>query len=90
MPDSVFRRRVKVIVPLLSAAVVASFCLAAWSFYSSFEQACLSRNQTLRVLSDVVDLATAPSPGVKRTHAEALRVAAFRAAVQARLARARC
>lgn len=90
MPDQQFRRRVKVIVPVLSLAVAASFALASWSFYSSFNQACSSRNQTLNVLSDVVDIATAPAPGERVTRRQALRVAAFRAAVQARIQQARC
>lgn len=90
MPDTKFRRRVKIIVPVLSMAVVASFCLAAWSFYSSVEQACSSRNQTLNVLSDVVDIAIAPQPGTHLTKERARRVEAFRTAVQARIDKARC
>lgn len=90
MPDTKFRTRVKVIVPVLSVAVALSFALASWSFYSSFSQACLSRNQTLTVLSDVVDLATTPPAGEKLPREQLMRMAAFRAAVQARIRRARC
>jgi hypothetical protein len=90
MPDNQFRRRVKVIVPILSLAVIAAFCLAGWSFYMTYQQACSSRNQTLNVLSDVVDIAVRPGPGERQTVAQERRAAAFRAAVRARIQQARC
>ena len=90
MPEARFRRRLKIVVPVLSVAVFSAFVIATWAFYTSFQQACLSRNQTLNVLSDIVDIATAPAPGEQVTHQRAVRVAAFRAAVRARIQEARC
>lgn len=90
MSDSQFTRRVKIIVPALSVAVVAAFALAGWSFYSSHQQACQSRTTTLNVLRDVIVIATTPPPNDQLTAAENRRLEQFRATVFARIDRARC
>lgn len=90
MPDTKFRRRISIIVPILSLAIVCAFALSAWSFYASHQQACRSRNATLTVLRDTVLLATTDDPTRPADVETRRRALAFRAAVFARISKARC
>lgn len=90
MPERAFVRRVKVIVPVLSVAIMLAFALIAYTFISSHNQACQSRGKILDAVRDIVVLATMPDPGTPRSAAENRRVLAFRIAVITRLNSARC
>lgn len=90
MSDTRFQRRVKVIVPVLSVAVMCAFALIAYTFYSSHQQACQSRTTTLNVLRDVIVTATTPAPGDDLTVGQRARMVSFRTAVLARIDKARC
>jgi hypothetical protein len=90
MPETLFRRRLKFILPALCIAVVGSFALAAWSLAASHQQACASRSTTLNVIRDVVVLATKPRTGQKLTAERRREVVQFRNSVFARIAKARC
>ncbi len=57
MPEQRFKRQVQVIIPLLSAAVIAAFALAAWSFRAGHNASCAARNASLDVISGLLVLA---------------------------------
>lgn len=88
--DSTFVRHVKIVVPVLSVALLAAFLLASWSFYNSHRQVCQGRTVTLDVLRDVVVIATTPSAAQHLSQEQEQRRQAFRAAVFARIDQARC
>jgi hypothetical protein len=90
MQESKFSRRIGVIVPALSAAVVAAFALAAWSFYASHQQACQSRNATLTVIHDILVIATTPAASDRITPDQRDRLDAFRSSAFDRINDARC
>jgi predicted negative regulator of RcsB-dependent stress response len=54
MPESKIARQLFFVMPVLSVLVIASFALAAWSFWSSHEQACEARDASLNVMHDVL------------------------------------
>lgn len=90
MPDTAFRRRVWIVVPLLSALVVAAMVFSAWSLYASHSQACASRNTTLDVIHDILLVSTTPRPGQHVPPDQVAQLVAFRAAMFARIDLARC
>jgi len=90
MPESRYARRIKVVVPLMSAAIVASFVLIGWSWYSSHQQACESRATTLNVMRDVILIATTPDSNHPLTPEQLRQVLVFRAAAFHRIDGARC
>ena len=90
MPDARFRRRMGIAVPIMCAAIVASFALIGWSWYRSHEQACESRTTSLNVLRDVILIATTPDGRHPVSEEQMRQALAFRAAAFRRIDSARC
>jgi len=88
--DSKETIRLKVIVPVLSLALAAAFGLIGWAWWSSHQQACRSRNQTLNVLRDVIVIATTPDRKQHPSAEQIREINAFRAAAIGRIDKARC